>query len=128
LAALLGVAEGPGTLALVGEPARLATGLVTLVPGIEVAALDADLTGWPEVPGVSRLVSRPGLPFYDGTLRGVAVDGGLGASWIRDACRAVARLSRVVVTSAPEETAALLAESGLSVLAAEAGTVVAARG
>jgi hypothetical protein len=128
LAALLGVPEGPGTLALVGEPSRMATGLVALVPGVEVAAVDADLARWPESPGVSRLVARPGLPFFDETLRGAAVDGALGPSWIREACRVVSRLARVVVTNAPEDAAAVLEESGLRVLAAEAGTIVAARG
>lgn len=127
IAALLGVTEGPGTLALVGEPARLAPALVELVSGVEVAALDADLARWPEVPGVSRLVSRPGLPFYDQTLRGVAVDGTLGPGWLREAARVVARLSRVVVTSAPADGARVLEDVGLKVLAAEAGTIVAAR-
>jgi hypothetical protein len=127
LAALLGVAEGPGTLALVGEPARLAPALVEVVPGVEVAAVDADLDRWAEVPRVSRLVSRPGLPFFDQTLRGVAVDGTLGSGWIREAARTVARLSRVVVTSAPEDGVRDLRQAGLNVLAAEAGTIVAAR-
>jgi hypothetical protein len=127
LVALLGVAEGPGTLALVGEPARLAPALVEMVPGVEVAAVDADLARWPEVAGVSRLVSRPGLPFFDQTLRGVAMDGALGPAWIREAARAVARLSRVVVTSAPDDGVHILEEAGLNVLAAEAGTIVTAR-
>jgi len=128
LAALLGVVDGPGTLALVGEPSRLAIGLVRLIPGVEVAAVDADLARWPEAPGVSRLAAWPGLPFFDGTLRGAAVDGTLGTSWVREACRAISRLARVVVTSAPEDARALLEESGLNVLAAEAGTIVGARG
>ncbi len=127
LAALIGVVEGPGTLALVGESTRLAQGLVDLVPGVEVAALDADLATWPEVPGVSRLVSRPGLPFFDQTLRGVAVDGALGTAWIREAARAVARLSRVVLVHAPDDGAGVLEDSGLEILAADGGTVVAAR-
>jgi hypothetical protein len=128
MAALLGVTEGPGTLALVGEPARLATGLVELVQGVEVAAVDAALARWPESPGVSRLVASPGLPFFDQTLRGVAGDGALGRRWIREACRAVSRLARVVVTSAPDDARAILEDAGLRVLAAEAGTIVAARG
>lgn len=127
VAALLGVAEGPGTLALLGEPARLASALVDLVPGVEVAALDADLARWPETPRVSRLVARPGIPFFDQTLRGVAVDGTLGAAWIKDAARVVARLSRVVLTRAPDDGTRLLEEAGLNILASEAGTVVAAR-
>lgn len=126
--ALLGVAEGPGTLLLAGAVARSAPALAERIAGVEVVALDADLAGWPEAPRVSRMVSRPGIPFYDRTLRGVAVDGGLGARWMEEAARVVAPLCRVVVVDAPEDAAAILAASGLSVLASEGGTVVAARG
>ncbi len=126
--ALLGVAEGPGTLALVGGVARCAAGVAAAVEGVEVVAVDAGLVAWPEAPRVSRMVARPGLPFFGRTLRGVAVDGALGAAWIREASRVVAPLSRVVVVDAPPETETVLEEAGLGVLAAEAGTVVAARG
>lgn len=126
--ALLGVPEGPGTLALVGSAARHAEAVAAAVGGVEVVAVDYDMAGWPETAHVSRMVARPGLPFFDRTLRGAAVDGGLGERWIREAARCVAPLSRVVVVAAPEGAARALEESGLSVLAAEAGTVVAARG
>ena len=128
ITALLGVREGPGTLALVGAVARHAGGVAAAVEGVEVVAVDADLAGWPEAAGVSRMVARPGLPFFSRTLRGVAVDGALGPAWIREAARVVAPLSRVVVVDAPDAARSLLEESGLKVLAAEPGTVVAARG
>lgn len=126
--ALLGVAEGPGTLLLVGGPARAAATLARAVDGVEVVAVDPDLATWPELPRVSRMTARPGLPFFDGTLRGVVVDGALGPRWIREAARVVARLSRVVVVDAPADGSALLEEAGLKVLAEETGTIVAARG
>lgn len=126
--ALLGVPEGPGTLALVGAVARHGAGVAAAVDGVEVVAVDADLARWPEAPRVSRLVARPGLPFFDRTLRGAAVDGELGARWLGEAARCIAPLSRVVVVSAREGARRTLEESGLRVLAAEAGTVVAARG
>ncbi|MDP2955591.1 MAG: hypothetical protein Q8N53_04155 [Longimicrobiales bacterium] len=128
LAALLGVAQGPGTLLLMGAAARQAAGLAARVQGVEVMALDADMAGWPEAPQVSRLAARPGIPVFSRTLRGVVVDGALGASWLAEAARVVARLSRVVVTDAPGDASAVLAGAGLQVLADEAGTVVAARG
>jgi uncharacterized protein YbaR (Trm112 family) len=127
IGALLGVSEGPGTLALVGGLAGLAPALAELVTGVEVAALDADMVRWPQAPRVSRLVARPGLPFFDGTLRGVAVDGALGPLWIREAARVVARLSRVVVTSTPDDARRVLEEARVKVLAEEAGTIVGAR-
>jgi uncharacterized protein YbaR (Trm112 family) len=126
--ALLGVLEGPGTLLMAGAPARLAAALAESIPGVEVVALDADMAGWPDAPRVSRMVSRPGIPFFSRTLRGVAVDGGLGTRWLEEAARVVAPLSRVVVLDAPDDAGAILAGSGLRVLAAEPGTVVAARG
>jgi len=128
ITALLGVSEGPGTLALVGGVARHAAGVAAAVEGVEVVAVDAGLAAWPEAPRVSRMVSRPGLPFFARTLRGVVVDGALGVTWIREAGRVVARLSRVVVVDAPDEARSVLEEAGLQVLAEEPGTVVAARG
>lgn len=128
LTALLGVAEGPGTLALVGRAARHAGGVAAAVENVEVVGVDAGLARWPETARVSRMVSRPGLPFFDRTLRGVAVDGALGASWIREAARVVASLARVVVVEAPPDARSVLEEGGLQVLAEEPGTVVAARG
>jgi hypothetical protein len=126
--ALLGVQEGPGTIALVGAVARHAAGVAATVERVEVVAVDAGLADWPEAPRVSRMVARPGLPFFGRTLRGVVVEGALGGVWIREACRVVAPLSRVVVVAAPEEAARVLEEAGLRVLGAEPGTVVAARG
>lgn len=128
LTALIGVPEGPGTLALVGAPARHAPGLAERVSGVEVVAVDPDLERWPESPRVSRMVARPGIPFFDATLRGAAVDGTLGVRWIEEAARTVARLARVVVLEAPADTEGVLEGAGLQVLAAESGTVVAAKG
>lgn len=127
LRALLGVAEGPGTLLLAGGPARYAAWLAENVPGVEVVGLDPDLAAWPEAPRVSRIMAWPGIPVFDRVLRGVAVDGALGSRWLREAARVVARLSRVVVTQAPEDAEASLLGAGLKILAAESGTVVAAR-
>ncbi|NJD19927.1 MAG: Trm112 family protein [Gemmatimonadetes bacterium] len=126
--ALLGVAEGPGTLLLAGAAARHAAAVGERIPGVEVVALDADMARWPEAPRVSRMVARPGIPFFSRSLRGVAVDGARGARWLEDAARVAAPLARVVVTDAAEDAGTILARSGLRVLAAEGGTLVAARG
>jgi len=128
LVALLGVVGGPGTVALVGEPARHASVLTAVSDEIQVVGVDADLRAWPEAPRVSRLVAAPGLPFFGSILRAVAVDGRLGAAWVAEAARVVAPRGRVVVIRAPEEAQDVLRTAGLSVLAAEAETVVAARG
>ncbi|HSM60377.1 MAG TPA: Trm112 family protein [Longimicrobiales bacterium] len=128
LVALVGVPEGPGTVALIGGTARHAAGYAGRVPDVEVVAVDEDLASWPESTRVSRLAARPGLPIFDLTLRGVVVDGDLGPRWVREAARTVARLGRVVVVRAPTGTEGALVEAGLRILAAADGTVVAARG
>ena len=125
--ALLGVTQGPGTVALVGRPARHAEALVAAVEGIHAVAVDPDLRSWSPVTGVSRMMSSPGLPLYSRSLRGVALDGRLGEPWIREAVRVVARFGRVVVTGSREGDAAILEDAGLQILASEGGTVVAAR-
>jgi uncharacterized protein YbaR (Trm112 family) len=128
LAALIGVQEGPGTVAFLGAMARFVAPYAELVSGVEVVGLDAALVHWPQLPRVNRMVSRPGIPFFGRTFRGVAVDGALGLSWIRESARVVARLGRAVVGDAPDGTQEALIEEGLEILAAEGGTVVAARG
>jgi uncharacterized protein YbaR (Trm112 family) len=128
LAALLGLVGGPGTVALVGRPARYAASLADQVEGVEFVAVDPDARTWPERPGVSRMVAGPGLPFFSRVLRGVVLDGVLGGEAIHEAARVVAPRSRVVLVDAPPGSAAALEAEGLSVLAEEGETVVAARG
>jgi uncharacterized protein YbaR (Trm112 family) len=128
LQALLGVAEGPGTLLLVGGPARHAPALADRIAGVEVVGLDADLAAWPDAPRVSRMVSRPGIPFFTRSLRGVVVDGAMGPHWLEEGARVVAALARLVVIDAPPGAEDALVGSGLRILASEGGTVVAARG
>lgn len=127
LMALIGVLEGPGTLALIGASAALGGEMAGRIPEVEVVGIDADLVAWPESARFSRMVSRPGIPFYDRTLQGVAIDGRLGPAWIAEAARTVAARSRVVVEYAPGGTETALTGAGLQVLAAEDGTVVATR-
>src|SRR5690606_36663867 len=127
LVALLGVVEGPGTLALVGGPARHGDSIAAAVRGIHVVAVDPDLRFWPDTPDVSRLMAGPGLPIFDRALRGAAVDGRLGPGWLAEAVRVVARLGRVVSVGTDEDAPEVHRGAGLEVLAAEAGTVVAAR-
>lgn len=126
--ALLGVTQGPGTLALVGAPSRHARALAAAVDEVHVLAIDPDQRHWPESDGVSRLMAAPGLPVYSLSLRGIAVDGRLGPDLLAEAARVVVPKGRVVVVHADAETAETLVEHGLEILATEAETVVAARG
>lgn len=127
LVALLGIVGGPGTVALVGEPARHASAVSASSDDVQVVGVDSDLRDWPEAPRISRLVAAPGLPFFASALRAVAMDGRLGSAWLSEAVRVVVPRGRIVVTRAPEGTTEVLLSAGLAVLAAEAETVVAAR-
>lgn len=127
LVALLGIVGGPGTVALVGRPARDAPDVARSLPEIHVVAIDPDLRSWPERERVSRLVAAPGLPFFGSSLRGVAIDGRLGEAWFGEAARVVAPRGRVVVVGSNGDAASRLELEGLRVIAADPETVVAAR-
>jgi len=127
LAALIGVAQGPGTIVLAGGPASLGTAIASLLEGVDVVGVDPDLRLWDDDARWSRIVSAPGLPFFSRVMRGVVVDGRLGAGLVLEAARVCAPLGRVVVTNAPDAATGWLREAGLSVMVAEAGIVVAAR-
>ena len=127
LVALLGIRQGPATVVTVGRTARLAAAIASSVEELQVVAVDPDTRRWEDRAGTSRMAASPGLPFFDRMLRGAVVDGGLGRAVVFEAARVVAPMSRVVVVEAADDTEDVLEEAGLSVLAAEAGTVVAAR-
>ena len=128
IVAMLGIPRGPGTVAFVGRPAVYARAFTTSVPDADAVVVDADTSGWPEVERVSRIVSAPGLPFFDRVLRGVVVDGGLDRALLYDAARVTAPMSRVVVLGAGTDAGEVLVEAGLTVLAREGENLVAARG
>ena len=73
VAALLGLTDGPGNVALIGDVAGHATALAGLVPGIEFIGIAPGLRGWEEGEGVSRLTAGASLPFSNGSLRGVGL-------------------------------------------------------
>jgi uncharacterized protein YbaR (Trm112 family) len=127
LLALLGIVGGPGTVSLVGEPARAAAEVARALPEMHVVAIDPDLRHWPEQERVSRLVAAPGLPFFASSLRGVVLDGRLGVGWLAEAARVVAPRARVVVVHPSEGARARLETEGFQVIAADAETIVAAR-
>lgn len=128
LVALLGIHQGPGTVAMVGRPARYASRVAGSVEELQVVAVDPDARRWPDRDSVSRMAAEPGLPFFSRMLRGVVVDGALGRVTLFESARVTAPMSRVVVTDAPVDAREVLEGGGLRILAAESGTVVATRG
>lgn len=125
--ALLGVMEGPGELALVGDAARFAPALAERIRDVEFAAIHEATFGWEEAPGISRMTAGSRLPFSDRKLRGVLLQGAGAAHHLREAARILAPQHRVVVLDAPDGTAATLMAAGLTVRLDEEGVVVAGR-
>ena len=116
LQALLGVAEGPGQVAVVGPAAVHASALARRAPELEVVAVSPALAGADEAPGVSRLAARPGLPFFPRTFRGVVLSGEASQRLLDEAVRVAAPGARVVVLDAGEEVRARLEGAGVTPL------------
>ncbi|HEY7768783.1 Trm112 family protein [Longimicrobium sp.] len=127
LAALMGLAGARGLVMVEGPGARHAAALATMVPEVEVVALD-DATAQPPAmePGVSRVRAGAALPFRDGAMRGVALTGGAGDARLREALRVLAPGARLLVDPADAETAARLRVLGAQVMLEQEGVVVAA--
>ncbi|MBW3654708.1 MAG: hypothetical protein KY444_01275 [Gemmatimonadetes bacterium] len=124
LAALMGLAGARGLVLLEGPGTRHAAALATLVPEVEVVAVDG--ASGPMQPGVSRVRAGAALPFRDGTMRGAALTGGAGEARLREALRVLAPGARLLVHPAAAETAARLRSLGARVLLEQEGVVVAA--
>ena len=127
VAALLGLAEGSGNVALIGQMAGHATALAHMVPGIEFIGIAPGLRHWEEGEGVSRLIAGASLPFSGGSLRGVALFGAGGPSMAGELARVLARTGRIAVWGAAPEWEKALSAEGLDVLASEETTVVVSR-
>jgi uncharacterized protein YbaR (Trm112 family) len=114
LAAGLGLGQGAGNTLLMGNAVGLAPALAGMLPEIEVVALDARTRAWPESPGVSRLRAGAALPFFGGTLRGVALDGThLEPALAGEIVRVLAPGHRIVVLDPGPAVASLLHDAGL---------------
>lgn len=128
LAALLGVTDGPGFVLLVGAPAAHAAALADMVPGLEVVAAADEARAWQERAGVSRIGVAGRLPFYNRQLRGIALTGTGRGELLEEAVRALGPLARLVLLDAPPDAAESVRALGLTVLAQQGDTLVAARG
>ncbi|MCH7890281.1 MAG: hypothetical protein IH921_02140 [Gemmatimonadetes bacterium] len=125
VAALLGLTDGPGNVALIGDLAGHATALAGLVPGVEFVGIAPGLRGWEEGEGVSRLNAGASLPFSDGSLRGVGLYSEGDPRMAGELARVVTRDGRIAVWGAVREWENALRSEGLKVLAfAETALVV----
>ena len=128
LAALLDLAEGAGTVLLVGHSPVQAARVAALVDEVEVVVAEPAGDGAPGggSSGVSRIRLEGGIPFRSGGLRGVALTGP-AAALLEEGARAVGPGGRLVVDDAPSDARSRVEAAGLRVLVEEEGAVVAAR-
>jgi uncharacterized protein YbaR (Trm112 family) len=139
VAALLGLSDGSGNVALIGDLAGHATGLAGLVPGVEFIGIAPGLRGWEEGEGLSRMTAGAALPFSSGSLRGVglfaagdpSMAGGApmasAVSMAGELCRVVTTAGRIAVWGEVEEWEKALISEGLEVLASEESALVVTR-
>jgi uncharacterized protein YbaR (Trm112 family) len=127
LLALLGISEGPALALLVGGDARLAGAMADRIEHLEVITADAASASVPERAGVTRMAIGRRLPFYDRSLRGVALRGASALTLVEEGARVLAPLGRLVLEGADAEVLERVRRTGLRVLAEESGTVVAVR-
>lgn len=115
VAAAMGLGQGGGNALLLGDALSLAAPLAAALPEMEFVVADAQCQAWAEKPGVSRLVCGPRvLPFFDRTMRGVAVDSGrLDETLAREIARVLALHHRAVVLRPGSEVASVLQRVGL---------------
>lgn len=123
LAALLGVAEGPGLILLLDGSTRHADRIAAMVEGIEVVAAAPGLRRLDEHPGVSRVGIPDRLPFFSGALRGVVLEGARGRDLLTEGVRVLGRRSRLVFLEPDEGVKSEMAALGLELLM-EAETVL----
>jgi uncharacterized protein YbaR (Trm112 family) len=121
LAALLGLAEARGTVLVAGPMAVHAGELSSVVPDVEVVAVDGE-------PGarVSALRVTGVLPVRSRSLGGVVLSGGR-AELLEEGARVLGPGGRLVLEPAPDDAVERVAAAGLVVVVEEGGAVVAER-
>lgn len=128
LAALMGVAEGPALLLMVGAGAVNAAAVADLLPGVEVVAAWSPLESEGERAGVSRFATPAEvLPYRSATMSAVALTDAASIGLIEEAARVVVPRARIVVESSAQEVVERIERAGLRVLAKDERATVAQR-
>jgi len=116
LAALLGLAQGPGRILLTGEAVAQAGRLAGMLDDVEVVALHPGLRSISEEAGVSRLSAVGRLPFFSASFRGIVLTAPGVSIWLEEAVRALTPGGRLLVRSPRADTGRALEEAGLELL------------
>jgi len=134
LAALMGLSDATGAgraIALLAGPvATEAPAVAAVAEGYEIVAAEsgrgASSAAQPdEARGVSRMLVAERLPFFDGSLRGVALSGEAGDRLLEEGLRVLNPMGRLVVEEALPGAAERIAAAGGRVVASEGSTLVA---
>ncbi len=125
LAALLGVAEGPALLLLVGEWGDLAGQLAAMLSDVEVIVVQRTLEQQHGEQRVSRLRADARIPLRSAAMHGVALSSRspVPAQEAARVCRLAARVVLLDVSASAEQ----LREHGLRIMAQQENTIVAVR-
>lgn len=128
VAAAMGLGVGGGNALLLPGAAALARPLSRTLGEMEFVVADPDARAWPEETGISRVIPGPVLPFFDGTVRGVAVAArALDAPLASEVARVLAHRHRLVVLDPDDSVASLLQGVGLAEHTEAPGLLVAGR-
>ena len=97
---LLGLSGPGGYLALVGSAGSLAEGLASMLPEIQLIAVNPVVMP-SRRESSANVVLAPRLPLKASSMRGVVLGAGLPDSWVRDGIRAVLHGLRIVGEGSP---------------------------
>jgi uncharacterized protein YbaR (Trm112 family) len=126
LAALLGVADGPAMLLLVGPYEGAAAEIAALLDDVEIVVATQSAVVMNDVARVSVLRVGKRIPLRDGSMRGVVITGA-DADMIAEAVRVVGLAARVVLIHATPEAEAALRAQNVQVVAQQDDTLVSVR-
>lgn len=128
LAALIGVSEGPGLILLRDGWVAQASRLAHMIGEIEVVALDPGLREGPEEPGVTRIAATDRLPFFSGSLRGLALQDSDPSRDLDEEIRVLGPGSRIVIRAPAPDRLERLEERDMEILLQTESLLVAVRG
>lgn len=143
LGGLLGLGAGSGVVLLAAPSAGLGPALASMLESVEVVTMSVvepaapgdDPAGSESDPssparggaaGVSQVRVAGGLPFQDGSLRGVAL-GDATAGLLEEAARVLGPGGRLLLEPAPADARSRVEAAGLRVLGEQDGALLAAR-
>lgn len=126
-AALLGIAQGPAIVVMLGVTNDAAAEVAAIVPGLEIVTVAGDAADGVEQPGVSRLLTNAAFPLRGSSVRAALIETGVFEEFARDVVRVLAIGGRLVFPAGQPRFEELVEGGVLRVLARDASHVVTVR-